>query len=282
MREAAALGANIVNLTGGEPMLHRDMILTAVQAARASAIRSRVTTSAYWATSLDRALDQLAPLSAAGLDQLAMSSSTDHQDFVPPDRLVNATVACRRHGLVPLLVVASKGGGDAEVAIRQAFASQGVVPPQAFISTVVPFGRAKDRLDDTADWTDAGALVGGCPSVLRNPNILPGGTVVACGSVFGGQIPVLQGAPVQHGSLGLTMQRLSESPVIRAIKTQGPVALCRLVEKETGQSMRPKYAGICHACGDLLSNSTAVEFLTRRLTEELQPNRTNILMNTQT
>ena len=84
IQEAPAQQFNISVISGGgEPMTVNETILNQILQANSRAnLYPRMTTNAYWATSLDEACRRLHPLMENGLKNLVISISESHQEII--------------------------------------------------------------------------------------------------------------------------------------------------------------------------------------------------------
>lgn len=254
--EARARGCAVVNLTGGEPLIEPRVVTSLLNAARDAGLICRITTSAFWATSAERAGNQLERLRDAGLDQLCVSRSIEHAAAVPVDRVVTAIRAARGLGLSVMLAVCKERNYEivkSEVLAR--FEALGEAPPPLFESSLVPFGRAKGHISvsqlllrPTAD------LVGGCPSVGKNPQIHPDGTVTMCGVVFARHCEALHVSNLATETFGRIVDGMWADPLVGLIASEGPMGLKGYVESHSSVRFDGEYSGICHLCGDILNH----------------------------
>src|SRR5476651_2535990 len=92
---AASMGCDIVNLSGGEPFVLGSRLEEIVRDTVARGLYVRVTTGAYWAVDASAARRRIEPLAAAGLTQLCVSATDEHEEFVDPLNVVRAVSAAR-------------------------------------------------------------------------------------------------------------------------------------------------------------------------------------------
>lgn len=88
-----------VYFEGGEPFLFYPLLLEGVRLAGARRLEVGIVTNAYWATTVDDAIESLRPLVEAGLTMLSISRDALHgldDDLCPAD---NAMTAARTLGL---------------------------------------------------------------------------------------------------------------------------------------------------------------------------------------
>jgi len=259
-RSARARGCGLVNVTGGEPFVEREVVLRLLDAARRNCLASRITTSAFWATSKDHAARFLEPFANAGLGQLCLSRSAEHAEFVPADRLAFAAAAARLHRVTVILVFSGRAGADRDRReLLDAFGRHRVAMPRLFESSIIPFGRAEEHVPATSLLLrPVEALTRPCGSVGRNPTIYTDGTVTACGVVFGSACAALHVGSVTESSFDALADQMSTNSLVRFISEKGPFGLKTLVEANSDLRFSSHYANICHLCGDILMNQAAL------------------------
>jgi len=229
LQEAKKLGTvEWVWFEGGEPFLYYPVMVKGLSEAKAMGFKVGALSNAYWATSLDDAVEWLRPLAEIGVADLGLSSDLYHGEDAEAERVKNGVEAAMRLG-IPVGIMATGElpeklvglpGGAGELMCR---------------------GRAAIRLLEGAarkPWTEFKE----CPhEKLASPDrvhIDPLGYMHAC----------------QGLSIGNAWQRpFSEiirtyeppsHPIIKPLVEGGPVALVRefnLPHEET-------YVDACHLC----------------------------------
>ena len=104
--QAAAMGTvRTVVLSGGEAFLLGNDLDAVVARAKSHKLRSRIVTNGYWAVSPRAAHARLSKLSAAGLDELNLSTGDYHVKFVPLERVIWGARAGIDLGMSVVIVV---------------------------------------------------------------------------------------------------------------------------------------------------------------------------------
>jgi MoaA/NifB/PqqE/SkfB family radical SAM enzyme len=88
-----------IGFTGGECFLLGRDLVALVSRAHGHGFATRAISNGYWATSDAAARARIAPLRAAGLDQLMLSTGSFHQRFVPVERIGLAARAAAESGI---------------------------------------------------------------------------------------------------------------------------------------------------------------------------------------
>ncbi|MDQ3820138.1 MAG: radical SAM protein, partial [Acidobacteriota bacterium] len=99
-----------VDFVGGDPFLHQDILHAAFKYASQRDLKTAVVTSAYWATSKEKALKVLKPLAEAGLGRITLSYDDPHAEFVPEEKIVWAFSAAQELALETFVAVAVEPG----------------------------------------------------------------------------------------------------------------------------------------------------------------------------
>jgi MoaA/NifB/PqqE/SkfB family radical SAM enzyme len=84
---------SLLVFSGGEAFLLGDKLDNAIEYATNKGLRTRIVTNAYWAYDENAAFKRLKKLKDKGLTELNASTGDFHQQFVPIDRVINATIA---------------------------------------------------------------------------------------------------------------------------------------------------------------------------------------------
>jgi hypothetical protein len=219
---------------GGEPTLFYPILLRGIRLAKEMGFRIGVVSNAYWATSLEDALEWLSPF--AGLvEDLSVSSDLFHYSELLSFQARNAEQAAVRLGIpIGYLSIAQPGNAEVEVSVGQIPLGQ---------SGVMYRGRAAKKLAAQAPqqpWSEFDE----CPyEDLRDPGRLhldPLGYLHVCQGISIGNI--------FNEPLRQIWARYDpdEHPVTGPLLSGGPLELVKryhLPHHET-------YADACHLCDE--------------------------------
>lgn len=261
LARTALVGANeygcaLVNFSGGgEPFAAKDVLIGLVKEAAALRMMTRVTTSAVWATAPSTALAELGELREAGLEQIFLSCSDEHQAAVPLEQVVHGAAAARRLGILPFLYLVRKTRSSLTVeAVHREFDRLSVQAPHLFTADEIPLGRAALAPRHGGTGAFGGEeLRRGCPSVGRNPMVHSDGNVTACSSVFSAECAALSVGRLTGHDMGAMLSRLREHHVTRILAGPGPFVLAARLgwaSNDTGA----RFVNRCHLCGEVLSD----------------------------
>lgn len=250
---------------GGEPMAVNEATLNRIlQASSRENLYPKMTTNAYWATSLDEACRRLQPLVENGLKHIVLSISEEHQEYVKYDNILNAVKAANSLNLKCNLYLTSLNVKTNPLkSLVRFFTSNGQAPP--YIHTeyyYIPFGNAGTNFD----WSDfqligVSNLQGSCPSAGNNICVHPNGAVTFCAMVFSLHVPALHIGNVYHDSLANIMEKVHNNCLVQWFSKYGVTNLKEIVESNTDIRLADRYVNICHLCCDLLRNPKVLQFL---------------------
>src|ERR1700733_6947407 len=162
----------VVAFTGGDPFLQRDILRQAIAHATAQGFATRVVTSAYWATTPEKAARALTPLAQAGLKEISLSFDDSHAEFVRPVSIRNAYLSARELGLSTAVSICLEP--DCKITGETVRELLGADPSDAsarlliFESRITTTGRASDEQDAariSRRKTEQTAYTGPCPHV---------------------------------------------------------------------------------------------------------------------
>lgn len=274
--EALRRSCQGVNFSGGEPFILGQTLVKMVKASSERGLLTRITTGAYWATTLEEGMRRLTPLASAGLNQLFVSTSDAHRVAVPLQNVIEATRAARSLGVEIYLVLGvTKTSDTSSLTLRRAFDDAGVGIPGLIKSPIIPYGRAAENipLGDLL-LRPVESFAGPCPSLTEHPTIHADGQVTGCAVVFGQECSALSYGYIQHEEFSTILDRMEADPLARWIHKIGVVELKRYLEVNTPLRFADSYVNICHLCGDILSNKDArvyIDTLRRKTSASTQP-----------
>lgn len=248
--EAAGIepGPFEIDLTGGEPFLDVEQLRTLVAHATSRGATVTCVSNGFWAATVERGIEVLAPLKAAGLKVIAISSSRFHRDFVAADRVRNAIDAAQRSGLRPVLKLALSKS-DLLTPDEPAIAAAAALADRVERFAVIGSGRSAGAVADDELIRLTGIPQGRCPST--DTMVAEDGRVLACCS--SGPVSALHElGNVRHESLATALGRLASSPVLQRLRTAGPASFVpAIVRAGHGDRLRATYLDACDLCTQL-------------------------------
>lgn len=248
MDQAAALSEGeppSFYLTGGEVFLDFPLLLDVIRHGKGHGAVVTCVTNGYWAASAEKARTVLTAVKAAGLSELAVSSSRFHEEFVSRRRVERVLAAAREVGLrcsVKNVHSRSDRAARGEVsAWARAAGAAGVqeIPLQ-------PHLRAGQRLPRTEYESLRGLPEGVCPARLMSV-AEDGRTYMCCEP--GSFTPLLALGSAHEMPLKDLRDRFYLGGTQRLLRQHGPIHFARAAQaRGLEASLRPSYAGICDLC----------------------------------
>jgi len=229
LKEAKKLGTvEQVWFEGGEPFLYYPVMLKGIKEAKALGFWVGALSNAYWATSLEDALEWLRPLAELGIADLGLSSDPYHGEDLEAERVKNGVEAATKLG-IPVGIMAT-----AKLPEKLAGCPSGV-------SEIMYRGRAAKNLLKGAPrkpWTELRE----CPHEnLSSPervHVDPLGYVHVCQGLSIGN------AWQRPFSEIIQSYEASSHPIIKPLVEGGPAALVQKFDVPRKRT----YADACHLC----------------------------------
>lgn len=249
VREAADIPRlDHIFIEGGEPFLYPNLMLDIVKAADEHGLWVGALSNGFWAVSADRARDVLAPLAAAGLKSLSVSTDAWHQEFVPRDRPLMAAEVALELGIDTDVMVCGPADGS-----QRAMAQHEVEVIEAALSSVsVSSGgvRCRGRAATTMldDGQESWNTLTQCRESLTRPgrvHVGPNGEVHLCqGLLLGERAEARSLAQVLSGYAA------GDHPLAARLSAGGPAELARFAQS-FGWRPRGLYGDSCDLCFDV-------------------------------
>jgi len=265
VRDAAAAGVRLLQLTGGEPMLREEIALAMVREASRLGIGTAMTTNGSWGATPDDARRRLRALVDAGLRHLTVSYDRWHEAELGFAPVLNVARAASEISFVVQVNIV-RGADDRDVGAL-AERMTGFPSVRLRFYDAQPVGRAKSFRNETL----RSEVAGFCRAAWF-PALTDDGRVTACNGPAYFQKP---GSPLVLGSmrdapLAELLARHRDDPIVASIRALGPTRLreelARLPGFE-GFPFRERYGGMCDLCLHLTSDPAAVAALRERLSD---------------
>lgn len=262
-----------ISFVGGEPFLHREIIEEATRRAVEKGLRTGITTSGFWATAIDKALQLLRPLAVAGLTTITFSYDDPHAEYVSQQNIVNGARAAMNLGIRTFIAVVVEPGARINAAyMRQLFGEHSYDDKllRIYETAVTSTGRAADEASESRRQARRQSPLvyrGPCLSILRQFSVHSNGRILPCCGVIPSQPLELMLSNENQHNLADAIRDAYDSPVFRWIAFEGPIAILKRLTAETDHPLRDEdFDGVCNAC-DLLFSSP----LYRKLLTEFIP-----------
>jgi hypothetical protein len=254
MSEAAALTppgeALNFSLSGGEPFLDLDYLVTVVSHGTQLGGTVSCVTNASWASSDARAAAIVARIRAAGLTRLAASTSRYHQRYVPIARVRRALTLARDAGMMTLLKIAYTVQDEDAGMIGTWSDFVGAEALQTF--PVVPYLRNGGTIGGGELVRSAGLPAGRCPA--PSLTVREDGRAYTC-CTPGAFETLLQAGDVFESGLQDIVDRFHFEPVFQLLREQGPAFIANHASARGGKErLRPAYGDECDLCAHIASD----------------------------
>lgn len=261
-----------VCVTGGEPLLRKDLTLRTIQLTRALGLRSSMVTNGYWARSSSEADSVCGELEYAGLQKLAVSFDRFHDRIVSGFSLDTLLAAGAKTVIEVQVQYCGDCGDDAYRIAEDAARRHGV---ELATAEVLPFGRGRQIARKGS--VDIDAVPDEPCGVAVRPVLTPEGELfTCCGPARGaaGYSPLRLG----EGNARDTGDALSAGaidPVLNMIHNQGPRALLTHLSPSTRERVAGRLldASICSLCRAVTDDEEAVA----ELAGALEPDRIRLV-----
>lgn len=215
-----------VGFSGGEVFMVKDLLYEATEELRRFKIPYTFVTNAFWAKSIDKAMEVLSDFS----DTVGMGLSADffHQEFIPIERVINATRAAERLD-IPYIIRATMRTSDKREDIEKCLKDAVFSNLDAVqFSPLMYIGSAREGIpaEDFPDDNKGGPCLS-----LRTPFLFGRGDLFACCGEAGnieGEHPLYLGN-VKTSGLRTLFDKYENDPYLIALYTIGPRGLWELL-----------------------------------------------------
>jgi hypothetical protein len=242
-----------ISLTGGEPMLHANLVEDIVVYASGQGIKTELVTNCSWAATPEKALGVLRRLSDAGLAVLNISVDDFHQAKIPFERIKISYEAAKRLGIRIIVMTVLSKSSKLRLAEVSRLLGDEIPPPRGAVpgehaamgieSGFTPVGRGASI--PRSEWyIDGSPLTGGCGAVLRDLGIRPSGEVLPCCSASATLTRFGLGN-LYNWDLGEMLADAWGRDVFRILNEKGPIGLLETHPEGV-------YVNKCHLCYETL------------------------------
>jgi organic radical activating enzyme len=242
-----------VSLTGGEPMLHPNLVEGLVTYSSDAGLKTELVTNCNWASSPRKALDTLRSLKDAGLDILNISADDFHQAHVPFERVKHAYVSAKELGLKMVIMCTLRKDSTRIIDIAHLLGDAIPEPGEedhigsaaiGVESGFTPVGRGAS-IPQSEWFIERSLLTGGCGSVLRDLGVTPQGELLPCCSASA-TLPGFTLGNLDEYDLSEALEIAWSKEIFVKLNEKGPMGL-------NGKTSRGLYVNKCHLCYDTLS-----------------------------
>jgi hypothetical protein len=258
LQQAIGMGAEILCISGGEPLLFLDTVTKICQKARNLEMQSIwVFTNSYWAVDSNTAKKTLMRLKKAGVTKLCLSADGFHQPFVPTSRVRESISGARQLGM--------------ELVLDTRIMGKTLQEDNQVNNTTIQILRELGDLRNIDTWRGSPLYIGRAAEIL--PQKMPvelyfldgpcmgpwaGGSWVNPMGVdvdFYGEVTLCPGVSIgnakkQQLAKILSDYKPSEHRIICELSAGGPKGLWRIAIDHGYRSLSA-YLSACHLCYDV-------------------------------
>jgi len=236
----------LVVFSGGEAMMLKEDLYSAIAYCSSEGLLSRVVSNGYWGKSTRSARNAAEKLRAAGLCELNISTGTDHLEWVPLESVVNAAASAAEAGIFCLVTVESECSGNriidqlTESDRLTRLIQQRRVSLQS--NSWMPFN---DMADDRRTRVDLAEMRKGCEQILGTVVVTPHDNLSACCGLALEHIPELRLGRCDGNNMSdLYLQQLNDFLKVW-IRIDGPYSI---IERVMGTEAAEILDGVVHVC----------------------------------
>lgn len=239
--EAAAIPTiKVVVFTGGECFLLGDNLDSLITRASSYGLDTRVVTNGYWAVTPEAAKRRLAALKAAGLKEMNISTGTEHEQYVPRERVVHGALAAVAQGLTTLVTVEVQENSSlsADYFSEHELLGPFVKSGEVFLlqNVWIENGGATEISHSPDHSRFRPEMISGCNTILNVLSVTPDMELIACCGLHMERLPELSLGSVAETSLGDAIDRAPEDFMKLWIHVDGPERILQFVKRH-----RPDY-----------------------------------------
>ena len=273
VRDMPATGMTNMNLTGGEPFMYLDTVLTLIREARKAGVEAvTIYTNGFFAKTEDGCHKTFARLRDAGFmnevgrngDHIKVSAGVFHQEFLPFDTIINLIRVYREVFGKNVLVdyEALENGAETQVEVERQLRDKGVADMvEIQFRRITPIGRGAQFDPKLSHWpaeSFRNCLV--IDEIVFDPD---GSVLPCCGMNFGNQGIVI--GDIGNDSLSSLFRRLENNPILQYI-TNKPIR--DLLEYRGMTPAAKGYADLCTLCHHTLADLKENQELKRKLSKQ--------------
>ena len=252
-------GIDLIQFTGGEPLLRAKLVLELMERAKASGVSTTIVSNGFWGKKPARARETMKALLDAGLVRLALSYDRFHAEFQGPEPILNILDAAEEFGQsVHINITRSLDDSDLDDLVEP---FRGRANTNLRFYDVQPVGLAKELEDELR-----GRLDGFC-SACEQITFTDNGRAIACNGPAYFESPesgLFVGEYGPDSDISELLQRHKEDPILQTIRIDGPSRLRDILLGLPGYEDHPlqkNYSGMCGLCLALNRDAGAVKAL---------------------
>ncbi|MEB0141092.1 MULTISPECIES: radical SAM protein [unclassified Undibacterium] len=261
----------LIVFSGGETFLLKDDLYSAIKYANSLGLMTRCVTNGFWGKTIGTAKRTVQKLVASGINEINISTGSDHQKWVPFESIENAAQVLVESGVFTLVTVER----DSEKSNCYERAANSVVLKKLLQDKPLLFTlQCNSWMPFHDDYEQRGAPIGidvpdGCSQIFHNLVVTPHDQLAACCGLTFEHIPEMK-----LGTLGeKTMDKMFNEALDDFLKIwihlDGPTKIMKkLFDEEVDEGLSQVHH-ICQACAIMHLHTRVRETLKARYTEFL-------------
>ncbi|MCL2399694.1 MAG: radical SAM protein [Defluviitaleaceae bacterium] len=248
-----------IGLTGGEPFLYVEDVLTVAEACKKINRNFVVTTNAFWGESYEYAFGVLSQLKKNNLSSIVVSVDSFHSEYISVESVKNVLNACMELGIVRQIQATSTKSSLSQTDEILAKLGQGKMDSVVVNSSLLPVGRAKENINPE-DFFTRKLLKAALCHYQNGFFIAVDGKAVPCCSPSCFGIPFNFGN-IYNNSIKEILENMYENKLMRTIISEGFSNLLKIAKEKWEYIESNEYVNVCHLCHDLLCDSERYNYL---------------------
>jgi hypothetical protein len=255
-----------VVFSGGECFLLRDDLDRLVAHAVLNGFGTRAISNGYWAIGEDAARKRIAPLRAAGLQELMLSTGSFHQRYVPLERVVFAAREAARAGIAVRVSVEDCDQSPFDASVVEAALAPEIAGRRVVVGRdpwITDAGRrGETTLTHEQRTAQRGAYAGGrCGQILTVVTVTPEQRLTACCGFPTEELPALAIGSVADAPLDEVLENAPDVLLQMWLHVAGPQRIAEFVARYAPGFALPAAPSICEACTYLQRDERAMRVL---------------------
>lgn len=250
---------NFVVWTGGECFLLGKRLNEGIKYAAERGLVSRCVTNGYWATTIFKAKERLIPLVQSGLTELNLSTGDDHQEFIPVENVLNATIAALELGLTVAIAIETNKTRRYTVddflghplylehIKEREFKSKLIISPSVWVS--FHKGNKYEHYDNIKEINEKG-----CEGIFETIALIPGNSVIGCCGLTACHISEMNLGKLTSDNICQLFSEHCQDFLKIWLFVEGPYKILQKVKEWDNDLYIPDFHHKCLACAYIYQN----------------------------
>lgn len=265
-REFASL--RLVVFSGGEATILKQDLFDAIAHCTDLGLMTRIVSNASWGKTVNSAARTAGALSSAGLLELNISTGKDHQEWVPPESVINAAEAAVKRGISTLITVEVDDDENTRLlAYLNDRRIKDLIRTKRLIVQSHSWMPFQADADKRAQKRNLSQLRTGCEQIFGNMVVTPHDNLSACCGLTLEHIPEMRLGHCDGSNMGELYRTQVEDFLKFWIHVEGPFAIIERVLGSGSAELLDDVVHICQACVIMHKNPRVLEALAAKYHE---------------